>query len=210
MATYSPPDLFSIHFWASARYSSASLARLASWYFWKKASEPTEREPGELRAPTQTAARAGRAVTLLARAVKNGVHSPLWWLFPPRTLGISGKKRASQQREDHGQLRAPKQTAALAVLQALAVLHAGRPAPWPCCTANVRGSQTMRTMRTDLPGGLCTGQLSLGLSWTDVVRWFIGATCGVHACLGDSFPAVLPAPFAQTLRRHLSCTDKRQ
>jgi hypothetical protein len=42
-----------------------------SSYFWKKASEPTEREPGELRAPTQTAARAGRAVTLLARAVKN-------------------------------------------------------------------------------------------------------------------------------------------
>ena len=113
-------------------------------------------------------------------------------------------KKASQSTE-----RQPR-SAARAVLQALAVLHAGRPAPWPCCTANVRGSQTMRTMRTDLPGGLCTGQLSLGLSWTDVVRWFIGATCGVHACLGDSFPAVLPAPFAQTLRRHLSCTDKRQ
>jgi hypothetical protein len=243
MATYAPPDLFLIHFWASARYSSASLARLAAmaaipssdsrylllyfwkkasestereprsaarsntnsctrWpcchvagprsqkqraltllaafppsdssYFWKKASESTEREPrsaarsntnsctrwpcchvagprsqkqraltllaafpptqtartlrisgkkrasqqrenhGQLRAPTQTAARAGRAVTLLARAVKNSVHSPYWRPFPPRTLRISGKKRASQQRENHGQLRAPTQTAARA------------------------------------------------------------------------------------------------
>jgi hypothetical protein len=78
-----------------------------SSYFWKKASQSTEREPGELRAPTQTAARAGRAVTLLARAVKNSVHSPFWRPFPPRTLRISGKKRASQRRDSHGQLHAP-------------------------------------------------------------------------------------------------------
>ena len=169
MATYAPPDLFLIHFWASARYSSASLARLAvraaiassdsrylfeaalppsdsrylfealfeaalppsdSSYFWKKASESTEREPGELRAPTQTAARAGRAVTLLARAVKNGVHSPLWWLFPPRTLRISGKKRASQRRDSHGQLHAP--CCRRWPSCTLAVLHPGRAARPTC------------------------------------------------------------------------------
>jgi hypothetical protein len=88
------------------------------------------------------------------------------------------------------------------------VLHAGRPARWPCCTANVRGSQTTRT---DLQGGLCTRQLLLGFSWTDPARWFIGATCGVHACLGDLLPiAFFPALSASAFRRHPTCTDKRQ
>ncbi len=86
-------------------------------------------------------------------------------------------------------------------MHALAVLHAVRPARWPCCTANVRGSQTART---DLRGSLCLRHLALGYSWTDPVRWFFGATQRVHACLGDSFPAL----FADALRRHLPCTEK--
>ena len=90
-----------------------------------------------------------------------------------------------------------KQTAA----HALAVLHAVRPARWPCFTANVRGSQTART---DLRDSLCIRRLALGYSWTDPVRWFSGAVQRVHACLGDCFPAL----FADAFRRHLPCTDK--
>ena len=82
----------------------------------KRASQQRENH-GQLRAPTQTAARAGRAVTLLARAVKNGVHSPFWWPFSRRTLRISGKKRASQQRESQVSCALQhKQLHALAVL----------------------------------------------------------------------------------------------
>jgi hypothetical protein len=86
-------------------------------------------------------------------------------------------------------------------MHALAVLHAVRPARWPCCTANVRGSQTART---DLRGSLCLRRLPLAYSWTDPVGWFSGAVQRVHACLGDSFPALV----ADAFRRHLACTHK--
>jgi hypothetical protein len=202
MATYAPPDLFLIHFWASARYSSASLARLAAMaaipssdsrylllYFWKKASESTEREPrSAARSNTNSCTRwpcchvAGprsqkqRALTLLAAfppsdssyfwkkasestereprsAARSNTNSCTRWpcchvagprsqkqraltllaAFPSSDSSYLWKK-ASQSTE-----RQPR-SAARAVLQALAVLHVGRAARWPCCTANVRGS----------------------------------------------------------------------
>ena len=208
MATYAPPDLFLIHSMACARYASDSWARLAAMaacpssdcrYLWKKASQPTEREPRSAAGSKTSSCtrwpcchvagpRSHKQRGLTCRAA-----------FPSSDCAYCWKK-ASQPTE-----REPRSAAGS---KTLAVLHDGRAARRPCCTVNVRGSQTARI---DLSFGLYTRQLAFGFCWTDVVRWFIGATCGVHACHLDSFPAALfPAPFAFALRRHLWCTDKRQ
>jgi hypothetical protein len=105
-----------------------------SLYFWEKARQPTERATVSAVSPRKQC-RAGRAARCFPARATNHEDSPSRWPFPCRTLGISGKKRASQQREPRSARSPQENNAALAVLSrclpARVTNSEDSPSEWP-------------------------------------------------------------------------------